>query len=158
MDDPSKDHVVDLETGDGRDHPRHGRRRRCARFPNLAGDWSRFVTEDGKQIQTVGHHFRLSRPLDDEERTHMAREGVCIACHQEIPDGNLATSLMHHVGGALGMVPHTADEHHALTHKILLVAAWGQLLGGVLAGVVGMAIFFAWRRRRAAKQARKKKT
>ncbi len=155
-DDPSKDHVVDLMTGDGKVIPETTSPQMVG-VPELEGDWSRFVTEEGKQIQTVGHHFSLSRPLNDEERAHMTRDGVCVSCHKEIPEGNLATSMMHHVGGAIGMIPHTSEEHDALTNKIMLFAAWGQLLGGALAGVVGMALFFRWRSRRAFRRAKKKK-
>jgi hypothetical protein len=34
-------------------------------LPGLIADWSRFVTEDGKQLQIVGDHFFLSRPLNN---------------------------------------------------------------------------------------------
>ena len=67
------------------------------------------MTENGEQLQTVGHHFRLSRPLNNDERIHMQRDSVCIACHQEIPEGTLATSMLHHVADAIGMLPKTDD-------------------------------------------------
>ena len=156
MEDPSKDHTVDLETGDGRIIPKNTSPQMHA-IPNLAGDWSRFVTEDGEQVQTVGHHFTLSRPLNQRERTHMDREGVCLACHQEIPDESAAVNLLHHTADVLGVLPDSNEEHSALIHKSILLAAWVQVLGGAVGGIVGL-LAFLWflrrRRRRRKTQAR----
>ncbi len=150
FEDPSKAHVVDLETGDGRIIPSKVAPQMEA-IPNLAGDWSRFVTEDGEQTQTVGHHFSLSRPLNQEERTHMERGNVCVACHQELPEGTLATSLLHHVADAIHMLPKSNEQHSDLVHKTVLVAAWAQVGGAFVGGIVSLLVLFAflrWRRRR----------
>ena len=118
-------------------------------IPNLEADWSRFVTEDGKQLQTVGHHWSLSRPMNNAERGNTDRDGVCLACHQEIPERSVAVSLLHHVAEAGDMLPKTDDEHAALLHKNILFAAWGQVGGGFL-GVVGVLLIavWLWRRRK----------
>jgi len=152
MDDGSVDHVVDLETGDGRIIP--GRTStQMQGVPNLAGDWSQFVTREGEQTQTVGHHFKLSGPLSDEQRAHMERGGVCTACHQEIPDGSAAINLLHHTADMIGMLPKTDDEHSDLLHKTTLMAAWVQVGGGVLGGMIALGIVWRLRRRRRAKAA-----
>ncbi len=44
---------------------------------NLKMDWSRFIDEQGNQLQTAGHHFKLSDPLDAETRSKLDRYGVC---------------------------------------------------------------------------------
>lgn len=35
---------------------------------NLHYDYSKFLDENGKQLQTVGHHWSLSAPLSKEQR------------------------------------------------------------------------------------------
>ncbi len=147
FDDPTKDHVVDLETGDGRTIPAKTSPQMRA-IPNLAGDWSQFVTREGKQTQTVGHHFSLSGPLTDEQRAHMDREGVCLACHQEIPDNSAAIDLLHHTAEMIGMLPETNEEHSSLLRKTTLMAAWTQVGAGVLGTLLVLGIVFRLRRRR----------
>jgi len=141
--------VVDLMTADGIVLPRSARPQ-LEPILGLSADWSRFVTEEGKQLQTVGHHFSLSRPLDDSERAHMDRRGVCLSCHEEIPAESLAVSLLHHTADVLGALPRTADAHGSLLNKILLLSAWTQVGGGAVAGAAFLAgAIWLWRRRRA---------
>ncbi len=143
--------VVDLRTADGHILPKN-HVTQIEPIDGLTADWSRFVTEDGEQLQTVGHHFQRSRPLNDEERSHVDRRGVCLTCHQEIPEGSLAVSLLHHVASFTGQIPKTRSAHDSLIrNKILLLSAWGQVLmaGGLsLAGLVGV-LWLRRRRRRA---------
>jgi len=115
----------------------------------LRADWSRFVTEDGTQLMTVGHHWPLSRPLNNVERANMDREGVCLACHREIPTESVAVSLLHHVAEATGMLPRDNAAHSNLIHKNILLAAWVQV-GGMVAGPVMViaALWYVRRRRR----------
>ena len=54
-------------------------------IPELDMDLSQVVNREGKQMQTVGHHWELSGPLTQEQRDKMERIGVCISCHQDIP-------------------------------------------------------------------------
>lgn len=117
-------------------------------IPRLTADWSRFVTEDGKQIQTVGSHFSHSRPLNDKERVHMDREGVCLACHKEIPDESLAVSFLHHTAKYAGQLPKTAKQHNALIHKLLMLTAWGQILAPLGFIVVTVVCVIWWQRLR----------
>ena len=128
--------TVDLMTAAGEILPRSARTQIEA-IPGLEADWSRFVTEDGRQLQTVGHHFSGSRPLDCRERASMDRQGLCLSCH------------LHHVADAAGALPTDREAHHGLVHKILLMSAWGQVGGMVLMPLVGLA-GIAWliRRRR----------
>ncbi len=77
--------VVDLETGDGEIIPQNTSVQITA-VPDLMMDWSRIVTREGEQLQTVGSHWPLSRPLNNEERAVMERTGVCMGCHKEMAD------------------------------------------------------------------------
>jgi len=152
---PDRRVFVDLETVDGHVLPK-GARTQMAPIEGLTADWTRFVTEEGEQLQTVGHHFKGSRPLNQRERAQVSREGVCLACHQEIPDRSLAVSLLHHVAEYADQVPKTPEEHNALVHKILLLVGWGQVAAMVGMPMVALAgAFWYWRRRKrrnAAKQ------
>lgn len=84
----------------------------------------------------------------------MDRRGICLACHEEIPEHSLAVSLLHHVAAKTGMLPRTPKDHHALVHKTLLFAAWTQVGAGIGGPIVG-GVFILWlllryRRRKAA--------
>jgi len=147
---------VDLTTPDGEVLPKRTRPQ-IEPVKGLVADWSRFVTEDGRQLMTVGHHFSGSRPLSNEERHNMNRRGICLACHQEIPKHSLAVSLLHHVAAKTGMIPRTPEDHHALVHRTLLFAAWTQV-GGSVGGPIAGGVFVLWlllryRRRKAAADA-----
>ena len=137
---------VDLETVDGKILPKRTRPQ-MEPIEGLADDWSRIVDEQGQQLQTVGHHFQLSRALNKDEQARMTREGTCLACHQELPTGDLAASLLHHVAKYTGQLPHTAEQHSSLVHKITLFAAWGQVGGGFAAGLATVGALVWWRKR-----------
>jgi hypothetical protein len=129
--DPSKD--FDVEIGSGVGSPlAQNTQTQVNSIPNLNMDWSRFVTEDGKQLQTVGHHFKNSRPLNNAERQSLDRRGVCLSCHQNIPDGSLAVDLLHHIKMVQG-TKMERDDHNSLLNKILLLSAWVQVLFGMVA-------------------------
>jgi len=139
--------VIDLMTADGQVLPEK-RRNQIEPIRGLTDDWSRFVTEEGKQVQTVGHHFLLSRPLNQEERTHMERQSVCLSCHKEIPEESLAVGLLHHAAEFIHMLPTSNEQHHDLVHKTLLLTAWGQVGGGVLLSLAVLVFVWRWRRKR----------
>ncbi|MFV1965984.1 MAG: cytochrome C [Pirellulaceae bacterium] len=141
--------IVDLETADKQVLPHQFQVQRAA-VEGMVADWSRAVTEDGKQRMTVGHHFQHSRPLNNQEREHMNRSGICLSCHKEIPDQSLAIDVLHHIAEFTGQVPKTSAQHDALVHKILLFAAWGQVAGAVAIPVIVIigGVWFGIRRRR----------
>ncbi len=139
--------TVDLETADGRIIPGKAQVQREP-IAGLVRDWSAVVTPEGKQLQTVGSHFKGSGPLTDEQRRMMDRRFVCVGCHSEIPAGSVPVSLLHHVAEAAGLLPESNDDHHALLHKIVLTSAWAQVGGGALLGAgVLLGLWAVWRRR-----------
>lgn len=142
--------IADLMTADGQILPKNVKTQ-IEPILGLTADWSRFVTEDGKQLQTVGSHFSQSRPLNNLERRHISRSGVCLACHQEIPDQSLAAGFLHHTAKYAGMLPKTPQQHNALIYKILMVTAWIQTLAVPGVALVALLCVFWWckvRRRR----------
>ncbi|OHB66254.1 MAG: cytochrome C [Planctomycetes bacterium RBG_13_63_9] len=149
---PDRRVVVDLETVDGHILPENHKTQMAA-IDGLTADWSRFVTEEGKQLQTVGHHLKGSRPLNNEERGHIDRQGVCLACHQEIPDRSLAVNLLHHVAEYTGQLPKSSAQHGSLIHKIMLLSGWVQVAGGLAVPLVGLAAIVWYRRRKRRRKA-----
>ncbi len=146
----NKPAVIDLQAQDGTVLPSSARPQVEA-IPGLKEDWSVVVTPEGKQVQTVGHHFTLSRPLNSRERAFLDRSGACLACHREIPAGSAAVSLLHHVAKTAGLLPVSSEEHGSLIHKILLFSAWGQALPMVLVPLALLG-FLLWRLRRRARR------
>jgi hypothetical protein len=147
---PNKGVVVDLMTANGQIVPKNAKTQ-IEPIPELTADWSRFVTEDGQQLQTVGSHFSRSRPLNNQERQHISRRGVCLACHKEIPDQSLAASFLHHAAKYTGMLPKTPKQHSALIYKILLITEWFQTVLAIalpFAAFVGLFWWVRIRRRR----------
>lgn len=145
---PNQRLTVDIETIDGEILPQRTQPQ-LEPVENLANDWSRIVDEEGNQLQTIGHHFKLSRPLNNDERARMSRHGACLSCHQEIPTQSLAVSLLHHVAQYTGQMPVTAAQHNSLIHKIVLMSAWTQAFGfiGLPLACAGAALWFRRRRR-----------
>lgn len=107
------------------------------RIENLEHDWSAIIDEDGNQLQTVGHHFSGSRPLNKEELMRLDRRGVCMSCHQTVPDQSIAIDLLSHVAEYSG-VEIDNDKHNQILNKSIRIAAWVQ----VLLVLLGIGLFF----------------
>ncbi len=132
--------IVDLMTADKKVLP-HRIDEQIPAIPNLKDDYSRFVDENGTQLQTVGDHWKLSQAMDNATRAKVDRRGVCLSCHKEIPKDDLAVSLMVHTAQVAG-IEIDNDMHHSILHKTLLLSAWVQVLGGLLVGLlIGWLIF-----------------
>ncbi|MCD4735563.1 MAG: hypothetical protein K8R53_05935, partial [Bacteroidales bacterium] len=99
-----------------------------AAIPELDFDLSQIITREGKQIATVGHHWPASGPLPNQIRQKMERVGVCISCHQNLPDGNIWISAVATSGELLGLTPHTDDDHSSLLNRDIRWAAFTRIL------------------------------
>lgn len=128
--DQTRDTVIDLQTADGQILPR----RTQVQLPGiaaLANDWDRFVDVNGTQLQSVGIHWNLSGPLSDAQRTKLDRAGVCISCHNVIPDGDPAVGVLVHLRQYSGKTV-DSEMHSDILSKTMRIGAWVQLvLGGV---------------------------
>jgi len=98
-------------------------------------DWSRFIDEDGNQLQTVGHHFSGSRPLNKEELSKLDRRGVCMSCHESVPDQSIAINLLSHVA-EYGGVEIDNKKHQSILKKSIHLSAWFQVLLVILGGLL----------------------
>ena len=117
-------------------------------IPNLKYDYSVMIDKNGKQVQTVGNHWKLSQALDNTTRAKLDRRGMCFECHKSIPDGNLAVSAMTHAAAMAG-VEIDKKKHGDILNKLLNIGAWVQV--GVPL-VVMMLLFGYYRRHKKAKK------
>lgn len=147
MNDYDKDRYMDLKTSDGQILSAKSQPQMEA-IPNLPMDLSQVVTRDGKQLQTVGHHWPLSGPLSQDMREHMERVGVCIGCHQDLPDGDMAIQLIATGGDIIGMIPHSDEEHAKLLNHDIKWAAWTKVLTPLFILLIGFLLFIIFRQRK----------
>ena len=128
--DPSLTTITDIMTADGKVLPTIVDEQMPS-IANLKHDYSKFLDENGTQLQTVGHHWSLSGPLSKEQRDKLDRSGVCFSCHQDIPKGSLAVSALTHVAEMAEM---NIDNkmHKSIVNKSLNLTAWFQVIVGVL--------------------------
>lgn len=83
-----KGFTIDLKTETGQLIPQQTQVQSQA-IPSLDHDLSRIVTEDGKQLVSVGSHWDLTGPLPQEMRERIERTGLCMGCHQNMADEDL---------------------------------------------------------------------
>lgn len=137
---PSKTTIVDIMTADGKILPKQVDEQIPA-IKNLKHDYSQIIDENGTQLMTVGSHFKLSQPLDKAQRDKLDRRGVCLSCHQDIPEGNLAVSAMTHIAEMAELNIDT-KEHNSILNKIVNLSAWIQILGSVFVILLFMQIIY----------------
>lgn len=112
-----RDVYVDMTTAEGNPLSRNAVVQ-IAAIPDLPMDLDQVVTRNGKQVQTVGHHWPASRPLNQKQRDNMERIGVCLACHQDIPDGTSSMKMLHQILKKRGRIPTTDEKHKALIRSL----------------------------------------
>jgi len=140
--DPSKTTIMDLMSADGKIIPKQVDEQIPA-IPNLKHDYSQFIDENGTQLMTVGHHWKLSQPLDKIQRDKLDRRGVCLSCHTDIPKGNLAVSAMTHIA-EMAELNIDNKEHQGILNKILNLGAWLQVMGVVF--IILLVIYVLYRK------------
>ena len=140
MQSPAKDHIVDIATADGKQLSKNAKVH-ISGVKNQNMDWSKFVDENGSQMQTVGHHFKLSGPLSNEQRAKLDRSNVCLSCHKSVPDKDLAVDALSHVAKMAG-VKIDKEEHGSILNKILRIGAWVQVLGVLLLVILVLYLFY----------------
>jgi hypothetical protein len=108
---------------------------------------------DLEKLQTVGSHWPLSRPLNNEERNRIERIGACLGCHQNRADRVFwDEQIIAQYGSA-----QTAEQHTEIINQMIRGDVKGEsnppialyviiaLIAGLLAG--GGAVFLLKRRR-----------
>jgi NAD-dependent SIR2 family protein deacetylase len=72
-------------------------------------------------------HFNISKTLSNVQRDKLDRRGVCLSCHDTIPNGSLSISMVSHVSQ---MIDNGVDEkeHKAILNKMLYMSAWFEII------------------------------
>ncbi|NPA58850.1 MAG: cytochrome C [Epsilonproteobacteria bacterium] len=138
--DPSKTTIIDIMTPDRKLLAKKTDEQIPA-IPNLKHDYSQFIDINGTQLMTVGHHYKLSQPLNKVQRDKLDRRGVCLSCHQDIPKGNLAISAMTHIA-QMAELHIDNKEHKSILNKILNLGAWVQILGAIFFSLLFIYLFY----------------
>jgi len=128
--DPSKSYVADLFGSENS-------KNQIEDIPNLKMDWSKFLDENGTQLQTVGHHFKLSQPLNEKQLAKLDRRGVCLSCHIKIPDGDVAINLVSHIAKYVD-VKIDKQMHEEILEKSIKISAWIQIGIPIILGAFGL--------------------
>ncbi len=115
-------------------------------IPNLKHDYSVMIDENGTQVQTVDNHWSLGNPLPKDIRDKLDRRGVCLSCHKNIPDGDLAISSMKHISNMLNMEI-DKKTHGDILNKSIKISAWVQIVLPLLLIVSIFGGVVWWRRR-----------
>jgi len=120
-------------------------------IPELPMDLDKIISREGEQLQTVGQHWPGSGPLTKEMRDNMERVGVCLSCHQYIPDGKFIYRVVSTIGDTLGLIPKNDQEHRKLISRAMFIAANAEIFGTLAAVIIGLALaLFVIRRKRKA--------
>jgi hypothetical protein len=72
-----------------------------------------------------------------------------MSCHQEIPDKDLAVSLLYHIK-EVSDIKIDKEKHNSILHKLVLIGAWGQVLGifALIGAVFGVGYLIIKRKRK----------
>jgi len=138
--DPSLTTITDIMTADGRILPTIVDEQIPA-IANLHYDYSKFLDENGTQLQTVGHHWKLSAPLSKAQREKLDRSGVCLSCHIDIPSGTLAVSIITHVA-KMADIKIDNTEHKEILNKAINISAWTQVIIGIVVSIIVYLIIY----------------
>ncbi len=80
------------------------------------------------------------------QRDALDRRGVCLSCHLNIPEGDLAVSAMVHASEMVG-VKIDNETHGSILSKVVLLSAWVQITAGLLVLIVLYKIVFRKKKR-----------
>lgn len=96
---------------------------------DLHGDFMQLVNADGRQVQTIDTHWPTSMPLTDEQRGKLSRNGTCIACHQDIPDGSIPIRMLGKIAEVAHLSFASGEQHDKLMHENNVMVSWFKALG-----------------------------
>lgn len=126
--DPSKSKYADVVDANG-DIVSKFSEAQLQAIKGLYGGFMEILSEDGKQIQTVDSHWPSSTPLTKEQREILSRGGTCVACHQDIPNGNIPIRMLGKIAEITNLSFASDNAHADLLREnnflISLIKAFG---------------------------------
>ncbi|WP_430811799.1 MULTISPECIES: hypothetical protein [unclassified Carboxylicivirga] len=98
-------------------------------LPHLHGDFAQLIDSSGRQVQTVDSHWPRSKPLTARQREVLARDGTCLACHQDLPKGALPIRMLGQIAHMTGLSFAPEEAHNELLRENDLLISWVKFLG-----------------------------
>lgn len=71
--------------------------------------------------------FNLSKVFTAAQQDKLDRRGVCLSCHEIIPNGTLAVSTIAHISQMM-LLDIDEKEHQMILNRILNMSAWFQII------------------------------
>lgn len=115
----------------------------------LHGDFMQLITPEGVQVQTIDSHWPNSMPLTQDQRDRLDRNGACIACHADIPDGTIPNRMLTMVAKVANLSFQTPQAHSDLLWQNNLMIAWIKALGVLFLILIIPLVILAIAKRRA---------
>lgn len=95
----------------------------------LHGDFMQLIDADGNQVQTIDSHWPTSVPLTEQQRNALSRQGTCMACHQDIPNGSIPIRMLGKIA-EVANIDFVSEEAHAdLLRENNILISWVKALG-----------------------------
>ena len=101
----------------------------------LHGNFVALLNSEGVQLQTLDSHWPTSMPLTKEQRDVLSREGTCLHCHQDIPDGAIPMQMLGKIAEVAKLSFTSESAHGDLLRQNNLLIAWIKA-GGIVALIV----------------------
>lgn len=98
----------------------------------LHGDFMQIIGKDGRQVQTVDSHWPTAMPLTADQRDLLSREGTCIACHTDIPDGAVPIRMLGKIAEVANLSFASEEAHGQLLNQNNLLISWVKAAGVVI--------------------------
>ena len=132
--DPQKARYADIVSTDA-ENVSSFTKEQISAIKGLHGDFVQLLNSEGKQLQTLDSHWPTSMPLTKEQRDVLSREGTCLHCHQDIPDGSIPMQMLGKIAKIAKLDFTTEDAHGDLLRQNNVLIAWIKA-AGIIALVV----------------------
>lgn len=95
----------------------------------LHGDFMQLIDTDGNQVQTIDSHWPTSVPLTEQQRNALSRQGTCMACHQDIPNGSIPIRMLGKIAEVANLDFASEEAHANLLRENNILISWIKALG-----------------------------
>lgn len=140
---PEVPRYADLTDSEGQNVSRFTRQQ-IAAIKGLHGDFAQILDENGRQLQTVDSHWPTSMPLTQAQRDALSRNGTCLACHQDIPDGAVPIKMLGKIAEIADLNFTSEQAHGDLLRQNNVLISWvkaGGIVALILAIPLGIVLF-----------------
>lgn len=135
---PDSSRFADIVSTDGNNVSKFTKEQITA-IKGLHGDFVALLNSEGHQLQTLDSHWPTSMPLTKEQRDVLSRQGTCLHCHQDIPDGAIPIQMLGKIAEVAELSFASEDAHGDLLRQNNLLISWIKA-GGIVALVISIPV------------------